>query len=119
MSDSPSALERQLLAIEHPDDLLARVAKRIANDGQTVAMIHIGDHTSHVVIATDGIPHFVRIIPVEVATAAVRRRDEALVAFSEVAVNEPAFETVPPMPSSVTRTRAALRTGGASGETPM
>lgn len=92
---------------------LARVAKRIAVPGDTVAMIHIGDHTTHVVIVTDGIPHFVRMIPVDVPTAATRRSDEALLAASEVAVEELAYETVPPMPSSITRTRANIRTGGA------
>ena len=34
--------------------------------GETVAMIHIGDHTTHVVIASDGVPQFVRMIPVDV-----------------------------------------------------
>ncbi|QIG40934.1 pilus assembly protein PilM [Microbacterium sp. 4R-513] len=92
---------------------LARVAKRIAVAGDTIAMIHVGDHTSHVVIATDGVPHFVRILPADVATAAVRRRDEALNSLVDVPVEEFALETVPPMPASVTRTRAALRTGGA------
>lgn len=93
---------------------LARVAKRVAVPGDTIAMIHIGDHTTNVVIATDGVPHFVRIIPADVATAAVRRRDEALTSLVEAPVEEFALETVPPMPASVTRTRAAIRTGGAS-----
>ncbi|MEU1973690.1 pilus assembly protein PilM [Microbacterium sp. NPDC019599] len=93
---------------------LARIAKRVAVPGDTVAMIHIGDHTTHVVIATDGIPNFVRMIPVDVPTAAARRHDDELVAFSDAVAEELAFETVPPMPASVTRTRANLRTGGAA-----
>lgn len=93
---------------------LARVAKRIAAPGDTIAVIHIGDHTSHVVIATDGVPHFVRILPADVLTPAVRRRDEETARLPELRVEEYALETVPPMPASVTRTRAALRTGGAA-----
>lgn len=93
---------------------LARVAKRVAGAGDTVAMLHIGDHTTHVVISTDGVPHFVRIIPADVATYAVRRREEALTAPAEAPLEEFALETVPPMPASVTRTRATLRTGAAA-----
>ncbi|WP_243077296.1 pilus assembly protein PilM [Microbacterium sp. SS28] len=93
---------------------LARVAKRIAVQGDAVAMVHIGDHTTHVVISTDGVPHFVRMIPIDVPTAASRRHDDALLAFSDVVLDELALETVPPMPASVTRTRANLRTGGAN-----
>lgn len=93
---------------------LARVAKRVAVHGDTIAIIHIGDHTSQVVIATDGVPHFVRIIPADVTTPAVRRRDDALTVAVEAPVDELALQTVPPMPAHVTRTRAAIRTGGAS-----
>ncbi|WP_442575422.1 pilus assembly protein PilM [Microbacterium sp. F51-2R] len=95
---------------------LARVAKRIAVPGDTVAIIYVGDHTSHVVIATDGVPHFVRIIPADVATAAARRHDDAFTGTLDAPVEELALETVPPMPASVTRTRAAMRTGGAADQ---
>lgn len=93
---------------------LARVAKRVAVAGDTVAMIHIGDHTTHVVIATDGVPQFVRMIPAEVPTMAVRAHEDEAIAFAEEPADELALETVPPMPASVTRTRATLRTGGAA-----
>lgn len=94
---------------------LARVAKRFAPAGDTVAMVHIGDHTTHVVIATDGIPHFVRIMPVDVATAATRRHDsETLEALAELPVNELVLEAVPSMSGGITRTRAGLRVGGSS-----
>ncbi|NLP85913.1 pilus assembly protein PilM [Microbacterium sp. CFH 90308] len=88
---------------------LARVAKRVAKPGETVAMIHIGDHTSHVVAVTDGIPHFVRIIPVDVATTAARREELAFAApeFELDAL----LETVPPQPFS---TRASMRTTAAA-----
>lgn len=53
---------------------LARVAKVVGQAGEATIMIHIGDHTTHVVAAVDGVPHFVRIVPAEVATAATARR---------------------------------------------
>ncbi|GAA1948804.1 type IV pilus biogenesis protein PilM [Microbacterium deminutum] len=85
---------------------LARVAKRVAAPDETVAMIHLGDHTSHVVVATNGIPHFVRIIPVDIATTAVRREDPAY-ATPELEL-EAMLESVPPRPGG---TRASLRSG--------
>lgn len=53
---------------------LARIAGRIAPGGETVAMIHVGEHTTFVVIAQAGIPRFVRILPADIATAATRAR---------------------------------------------
>ncbi|KQZ83959.1 hypothetical protein ASD56_07965 [Microbacterium sp. Root166] len=88
---------------------LARIAKRVAEPGETVAMIHIGDHTSHVVAATDGIPHFVRIIPVDVATTAARR--EELAAPTPELELEEMLESVPPRPTAA-GTRAAMRSNG-------
>jgi len=55
---------------------LARVAGRIAANGETVAMIHVGEHTTFVVIAQAGVPRFVRILPAEIATAATRARQQ-------------------------------------------
>ena len=37
-------------------------------------MIHITDHTTYVVVALDGVPRFVRIIPIEVPTSTMRLR---------------------------------------------
>ena len=53
---------------------LARIAGRIAPEGESVAMIHVGEHTTFVVIAQAGIPRFVRILPAEISTAATRAR---------------------------------------------
>jgi type IV pilus assembly protein PilM len=72
---------------------LARVARGITPPGDTVAMVHLGDHTTYVVVATDGVPIFVRIIPMDLPTTAARREsasaaegdvtfDDALVAAS-------------------------------------
>lgn len=70
---------------------LARVARVVAPGAETVAMVHIGEHTTFVVVASNGMPRFVRIIPAEVASAATERRaaievvEEQLVEVSVVA----------------------------------
>ena len=56
---------------------LARAARVTAPEG-TVAVVHVGDHTTQVVIMRDGIPEFVRILPADLETAAVRRRSALL-----------------------------------------
>ncbi|MGW9586353.1 type IV pilus biogenesis protein PilM [Microbacterium sp. NPDC055455] len=52
---------------------LARVTAQIAAPDETVATVYIGDHTTQVVVSRGGIPLFVRILPVEVATSAALR----------------------------------------------
>jgi type IV pilus assembly protein PilM len=52
---------------------LARATAALAPADRTVATVHIGDHTTQVVISRGGVPLFVRILPIDVATAAVRR----------------------------------------------
>lgn len=79
--------------------------------GETVAALHLGDHTTYVVVVRDGVPQFVRIIPMEIVTEAVRRRAaiaEANDAEAPAAVLEEVLETVPPgeLP---TRRRSAAR----------
>lgn len=88
---------------------LSRIARGIPAPGASIGMVHLGDHTTHVVIAHDGVPTFVRIIPLDLPTAAARR-EELLVDSSVIA--EPELETAfAGMPTaSTTRTRAALRT---------
>jgi type IV pilus assembly protein PilM len=55
---------------------LARLAGRLS-PGESVAMVHVGDHTTHIVIAVDGVPRFVRVIPIDVPTAATALRAAA------------------------------------------
>ena len=55
---------------------LARAAQQLAAD-ECVAMVHLGDHTSYVVVVETVVPRFVRIIPATLPTAAVRARTEA------------------------------------------
>lgn len=52
---------------------LARVTAALAAPEETVATVSIGDHTTQVVISRGGVPLFVRLLPIDVATAAVRR----------------------------------------------
>lgn len=56
---------------------LARAAQQLAAD-ECVAMVHLGDHTSYVVVVETVVPRFVRIIPATLPTAAVRARTEAV-----------------------------------------
>ncbi|GAA3775572.1 type IV pilus assembly protein PilM [Microbacterium kribbense] len=96
----------QVDAVDFTPFGLARVAKVLAAPGEVIAMVHIGDHTTHVVVVVDGIPQFVRIIPADIHTAAVRAR-------MHVAVDaEAVLETVPPDPLQF-QGRAALRAANA------
>ena len=90
---------------------LARIAKALGAADETVAMIHLGDHTSFVTVATNGIPHFIRILPIEIATAAALREDPRDPSREEAEEEE--FEAVGAsgiIPRR-TGTRAALRPG--------
>ena len=49
---------------------LARVTAPLAPPDETVATVNIGDHTTQVVVARGGIPQFVRLLPIDVPTAA-------------------------------------------------
>ncbi|WP_434811678.1 type IV pilus biogenesis protein PilM [Microbacterium sp. bgisy189] len=95
---------------------LARAVARVAAAGETVAALHLGDHTSYVVVIRDGIPQFVRIIPIDIATDAVRTRETVQAAaaaaegaLQEVPVIEELLETVPPTEAPARRLRAAAR----------
>ncbi len=75
---------------------LARADARGAAGGETVAALHLGDHTSNVVVVQDGIPRFVRIIPVDITTEAVRARENSALDLAvEQPVVEEMLETVP------------------------
>lgn len=47
---------------------LARALNVIATPGETVAALHLGEHTTYVVVIRDGVPRFVRIIPMDIET---------------------------------------------------
>jgi len=90
---------------------LARAVSGGAAAGETIAALYLGDHTTYVVVVQEGIPRFVRIIPMEIATAAVRARaaSTAADAAAEGAAPamEEAFETVPPGEAPMRRRSAA------------
>ncbi|MGU3643974.1 type IV pilus biogenesis protein PilM [Microbacterium sp. C23T] len=52
---------------------LARVTAPLASAEETVATVSIGDHTTQVVISRGGVPLFVRLLPIDVATGSTRR----------------------------------------------
>lgn len=57
---------------------LARATAPLAGHDETVATVSIGDHTTQVVISRGGVPLFVRLLPIDVATAATRRQQAAI-----------------------------------------
>lgn len=94
---------------------LARAARRVAAPGETIAALHLGDHTSYVVVLEEGVPRFVRIIPIDIMTEAVRSREnaqlgETLEAAPALVVEE-VLETVPPG-GAARRSRSAARAAG-------
>lgn len=53
---------------------LARATGALVPTG-TGAIVYAGDHTTQVVVTRDGVPDLVRIVPVDLETPAVRRRE--------------------------------------------
>jgi type IV pilus assembly protein PilM len=58
---------------------LARVTATLTSPEETVATINIGDHTTQVVISRGGVPLFVRLLPIDVPTAAARRGNAEMI----------------------------------------
>lgn len=97
---------------------LARAASRVAAPGETVAALHLGDHTSYVVVLRDGVPRFVRIIPIDIVTEAVRNRELAALAVDGdqgAFATDEVLETVPPTEVPARRMRAASRVARPAG----
>ena len=82
---------------------LARATALLAPAEQTVATVFVGDHTTQVVVARGGVPLFVRILPLDVPTAASQRHVPLGDAVAEL---ESSLQLVP-----TTRVRSSLRTG--------
>ncbi len=69
---------------------LARALGRVAPAGEACALVYIGDHTTSVVVATNGVPTYVRIIPVDLtAPVALEERLGELVGAVRAGVREP------------------------------
>ena len=86
---------------------LARVTAPLANAGETVATVSIGDHTTQVVVSRDGIPQFVRLLPIDVPTAAAQ-----LHATADEFAQAPALEYAS---AAGARTRGAMRSSTPPG----
>jgi len=93
---------------------LARATAPLAAPEETVATVHIGAHTTQVVISRGGVPQFVRLLPIDVATAAVRRHtveasapELELAAVTSGSVGSPAGNGAGL--SAQSRTRGAIR----------
>lgn len=55
---------------------LARVAKVVGAAGEMVSVVAVGEHTTSLVVAQDGIPRFARIIPLDLGLAASEDRTQ-------------------------------------------
>lgn len=115
VEDLVSTIARAKLTVDVVDlapFALARAAAQIAAPDETVAALYLGDHTSYVVVLHGGVPRFVRILPIDIATDAVRARS-ALQAEADVETAAPSFEdmleTVPPSGDATLRRRSGAR----------
>ncbi len=48
----------------------ARALGHLTPAGQTGLFLGIGEHTTHIIIATDGVPRFARVVPIDIVSAA-------------------------------------------------
>ncbi|WJL94333.1 pilus assembly protein PilM [Microbacterium sp. ET2] len=56
---------------------LARALATLSAPGETGLLLGIGEHTTHIVIATGGIPRFVRVVPIDVVPPAEDEDEDA------------------------------------------
>ncbi|GAA1702095.1 hypothetical protein GCM10009808_20060 [Microbacterium sediminicola] len=48
----------------------ARALRQLSGESDTAMLIGMGEHTTHIVIATGGIPRFVRVLPIDIVAGA-------------------------------------------------
>jgi type IV pilus assembly protein PilM len=123
MEELVGALEQAKLRATSIDLVAFGYSRALANlgaPGETGLFLGIGEHTTHIVIATDGIPRFVRVVPIDIVAAPT---DEPPAADGEVigpAVDESVFATLAPAALAEAVTRGTLRRGrAAERETPF
>jgi type IV pilus assembly protein PilM len=97
---------------------LARATAPLSAAEDTVATVSIGDHTTQVVISRGGVPLFVRLLPIDVATAATRRHS-AQVTEPELALAAAGNGLGGAGLSAVGRTRGAIRAATPPGATDL
>lgn len=72
MEELVGALEQAKLRATSIDLVAFGYSRALANlgaPGQTGLFLGIGEHTTHIVIATDGIPRFVRVVPIDIVAS--------------------------------------------------
>lgn len=90
---------------------IARATAALAGPDDMVATVNIGDHTTQVVISRAGVPAFVRLLPIDVATLASRRHSaESVEAELELAATGAGTGL-----AAAGRTRGALRAASPPG----
>jgi type IV pilus assembly protein PilM len=104
MEELVGALERAKLRATSVD-LVAfgqvRALAGLAPAGRTALYVGIGEHTTHIVIATDGVPKFVRVVPIDIVAPPAEPADPAAAVLSTavpaaaVPAAEPAFAASP------------------------
>lgn len=112
--DALSKVKVRVQAVDLGAFGLARITARLAGPDDTVATVFIGDHTTQVVVSRNGVPLFVRILPIDVATTAVRRHETDA---SEPA--EPVLAYAGGDTDSARRTRGGLRSTTPPGVTDL
>ncbi|SFS02635.1 Type IV pilus assembly protein PilM [Microbacterium sp. cf046] len=101
-----STLDKVKIRTRHVDLTsfgLARASTAVSGPGESVAVVFVGDHTTQVVVARGGVPQFVRILPIDMPTAAVARRSGQV---EHLLVEQHAPETIP---AGAIRTRGTQR----------
>jgi type IV pilus assembly protein PilM len=91
----------------------SRALATLTPPGQTGLFLAIGEHTTHIVIATDGIPRFVRVVPLDIVAPA---EDPVLGSpTTDLAIPAPPIAPTPAPTSTSRGERRRART--ATGET--
>lgn len=107
MEDLVDALDHARLRAESIDLVAfgcARALAQLGGPAKTALFLSIGEHTTHIVIATGGTPLFVRVVPLDIVTPS----EDSTAAPSPAAGNEP-------LPAGSSRAGMRRERGG-SGE---
>ena len=119
MEELVGALEQAKLRATSIDLIAFGYARALATLGgpeQTGLFLSIGEHTTHIVIATGGIPRFVRVVPIDIVAPVADEQDELRMpdgptASVPVAPAAAAPATVVPDPYAAAASRAEYRRG--------
>lgn len=76
--DTVSAAKLQVDQVDLAPFGLLRAISMLTESNETVAVVHLGRHTSYVIVAAQGVPEFVRIMPLELSVGATELHPEEL-----------------------------------------